>query len=108
MSKHPPFFDDLSKLAMSAGATMLEWRKEVEKVFHSQIEKWSRGMDLVTREEFEVVRDLAQKAVQENETLKARIEQLEGEKASSTAESKKPAKGKSKPTTAKTTKSNKD
>jgi hypothetical protein len=90
MPSQPPFFEDLSKLALSAGATMMEWRKEVEKLVQAQCEKWVRGMDLVTREEFEVVRELAQKALQENETLKEKLEAMEnaGSKAKNSSAKK--------------------
>ncbi len=44
-------------------------RKEVETAFHAQAERWLNSMDLVKREEFDVVRDMALKAREENELL---------------------------------------
>jgi hypothetical protein len=41
------------------------------------IDRWLADRNLVTREEFDAVRAMAQKAREENETLKARIEALE-------------------------------
>ncbi len=58
-NKQHNFWDDLAKMASSAGAAMMEWRKEVEKIFHSQIEKWGEKMDFVPRSEFEIVREMA-------------------------------------------------
>ena len=73
-----PFFDDLAKLATSAGSTVLEWRKEVEKSVQGQMDKWASKMNLVSREEFEAVRDMAQKARLDNEVLQKRVDALEG------------------------------
>jgi BMFP domain-containing protein YqiC len=52
-------------------------RKEVETAFHAQADRWLSGLDLVKREEFEVVREMAIKARDENDALQARIEALE-------------------------------
>jgi BMFP domain-containing protein YqiC len=46
-------------------------------VLRNQAEKFLRDMDLVKREEFEVVKDMARLAREENEALKARIAALE-------------------------------
>jgi BMFP domain-containing protein YqiC len=77
MQLNNPFFDDMAKLATSAGGTLLEWRKEAERVFQETAENWLAKMNLVTREEFEVVRDMAAKAREENDALKARLDALE-------------------------------
>ena len=52
-------------------------RREAEGVVKAQFERMIRDMDLVTREEFEAVRDMAQLAREENDRLIARIEALE-------------------------------
>ena len=52
-------------------------KREAEGVFKSQFERMIRDMDLVTREEFEAVRDMAVKAREENDALLARLEALE-------------------------------
>ena len=44
------------------------------------LDRWLADRELVTREEFDAVRAMAQKAREENEALKARIEALEGKK----------------------------
>jgi BMFP domain-containing protein YqiC len=56
-------------------------RKEVESAFHSQAERWLNGMDVVKREEFEAVREMAVKARDENDALLKRIEALEAKLA---------------------------
>jgi BMFP domain-containing protein YqiC len=52
-------------------------KREFDTVWRSQAEKFLRDMDLVKREDFEVVRDMARLAREENEALKARIAVLE-------------------------------
>ncbi len=52
-------------------------RREVDSVVKSQIERLLRDVDVVTREEFEAVREMAILAREENESLKARIAALE-------------------------------
>jgi hypothetical protein len=53
-------------------------KREVDALWRNQAEKFLRDMDLVKREEFEAVKDMAQLAREENEALKARIAALEG------------------------------
>ena len=69
--------DDFAKLMTDAAGAAQGARKEIETAFRAQAERFLNGMDLVKREEFEVVRDMAIKARDENDALKARIEALE-------------------------------
>jgi hypothetical protein len=47
----------------------------------SMMDRWLADRDFVTREEFDAVRAMAQKAREENEALSARIAALEAKKA---------------------------
>lgn len=69
--------DDFAKLFTDAAGAAQGVRREVETAFRAQAEKLLNSMDVVQREEFEAVRDMAAKARAENETLKARIAALE-------------------------------
>jgi len=69
--------DDLAKLMTDAAGAAQGVRKEVETAFHAQAERWLNSMDLVKREEFEAVREMAIKAREENDALSARIAALE-------------------------------
>ncbi len=80
MQKNNPFFDDIAKMATGAASSLLEMRHEVEKIVQQQFEKLSSKMDFVTREEFEVVRDMAQKAREENALLRKEISMLKPKK----------------------------
>jgi BMFP domain-containing protein YqiC len=52
-------------------------RREFDTLFKTQAERWLRDLDLVKREEFEAVKDMARLAREENEALKARLAVLE-------------------------------
>lgn len=77
-------FDEFAKLMTDAAGAAQGMRKEVETAFHAQAERWLNSLDLVKREEFEVVREMAIQARDENDALRARIEALEA-KPSTTA-----------------------
>lgn len=70
-------FDELGRLFTNAAGAAQGVRQEVETVLKAQAERLIADMDLVTREEFEAVRAMAQLAREENEALKARLEALE-------------------------------
>lgn len=73
--------DDFAKLMTDAAGAALGVRKEMETAFHAQAERWLNGMDVVKREEFEAVREMAIKARDENDALLKRIEALEAKLA---------------------------
>lgn len=77
MREGNPVFDDLARVAASAADALGGVREEVEARVRDRVEVFARDMDLVTREEFEVVRALAEEARAENDRLRARIEALE-------------------------------
>ena len=76
------FFDEIAKLMNDAAGVAQGVRREFDVLFRTQAERWLRDLDLVKREEFEAVRDMAKLAREENETLKARIAALEASSAS--------------------------
>ena len=69
--------DDLARLATDAMGAAQGVRREAETVVRAQMERLIRDMDVATREEVEVLRDLVSAVRAENEALKARIEALE-------------------------------
>ena len=69
--------DDFARMMTDAAGMAQGVKREAEGVFKSQFERMIRDMDLVTREEFEAVRDMAVKAREENDALLARLEALE-------------------------------
>lgn len=71
------FFDEVARLMNDAAGVAQGVRREFETLFRSQAERWLKDLDLVKREEFEAVREMARLAREENEALKARISALE-------------------------------
>ena len=69
--------DDLARIASGAVGTVAGMRDEVEAQFRQQMESVLRRMDLVSREEFEAVREMATRARQEQEAMSERVAALE-------------------------------
>jgi BMFP domain-containing protein YqiC len=78
------FFDEVARLMNDAAGVAQGVRREFETLFRTQAERWLRDLDLVKREEFEAVKDMARIAREENEALKARIAALEAAQAAMT------------------------
>ena len=66
-------FDDFAKLMTDAAGAAEGMKQEAQNLFKSQSERFLRDMDVVTREDFEIVKAMAQKAREENEALSKRI-----------------------------------
>jgi len=77
MQTRNKMFDDISQLMTNAMGVAQGAREEAETALKSAIDRWLADCDFVTREEFDAVRAMAQKAREENDALKARIEALE-------------------------------
>lgn len=71
------FLDELSKLLTDAAGAAQGMRREVETLMRTQGERILREMDVVQREEFEAVKEMAAKARDENDQLRTRIAALE-------------------------------
>jgi BMFP domain-containing protein YqiC len=84
-------FDDFARMAGGALNMLTGFKTEVEQMVRQQMEGWLGTLNLVTREEFEAVRDMAAKARDEQEALLTRIALLEAKLvAAETAPSEKP------------------
>ena len=79
------FFDEIGRLMNDAAGAAQGVKREVDAVVRNQAEKILRDLDIVKREEFEVVKDMARLAREENEMLKARIAVVEAKLGPSTA-----------------------
>ncbi|WP_182085483.1 accessory factor UbiK family protein [Aureimonas sp. ME7] len=69
--------DEFARVMTDAAGAAQGVRREMETVFRAQGERLINGLDLVQREEFEAVREMATRARVENEALKKRISDLE-------------------------------
>lgn len=85
------FFDDISRLMTDAAGLAEGARREVDTALRSQLERLLSGMDIVTREEFEAVREMAALARAENDRLRERVAALESKLDSLSTQSSRPA-----------------
>lgn len=77
MQTRNKIFDDISQLMTNAMGVAQGARTEAETAMKGLVDRWLADRNFVTREEFEAVREMAAKAREENEALKARIAALE-------------------------------
>jgi BMFP domain-containing protein YqiC len=97
MQSQNPLFDDLARMAGGALGALSGLRGEMEALIRQQMERVTSGMDMVSREEFEAVRDMAAKARAEQETLAKRVAELEARLADTAADEPGPAQRPRKP-----------
>lgn len=97
MQTRSKLFDDLSQLMTNAAGVAQGARTEAETAMRGWFERFLADSNLVTREEFDAVREMAIKAREENDRLARRIEQLEAKQGGSASSggSGRPAAGKS-------------
>ena len=81
MQTRNKFFDDMSQMMTNAMGVAQGAKSEAENAMKSMMDRWLADRDFVTRDEFDAVRAMAQKAREENEALKARLDALDGAKA---------------------------
>jgi len=72
--------DDISQLMTNAMGVAQGAKTEAEMAMKSMMDRWLADRDFVTRDEFDAVRAMAQKAREENEALKVRLDALEAAK----------------------------
>lgn len=77
MQTQNAIFDEIAKLMTEAAGAADGVRREAETVFRSRLQRLLADMEVVTREEFEAVKEMARLAREENEALKARLDALE-------------------------------
>jgi BMFP domain-containing protein YqiC len=87
------FFDEIGRLMNDAAGAAQGVKREVDTVVRNQAERILRDLDIVKREEFEAVKDMARLAREENEALKARIAALEAKLGGSPTAAEKAARG---------------
>lgn len=78
MQTRNKILDDISQLMTNAMGVAQGAKDEADTAVKSLVDRWLADRDLVTREEFDAVRAMAQKAREENIALAARLDALEG------------------------------
>ena len=104
MQSNNRLFDDLAALMTNAAGAAQGMREELGQMFRQQGERMAVDLDLANKEELEVVKELARKALARVEELEARVSELESQAASTGGEQSKASPPKSKPRAKKTAK----
>lgn len=79
MQSDNKILDDLARAATGALSAVTAVRQEVEAQMRLVLERWLQSQNLVAREEFEAVKEMAANARLENERLAAQLQTLEAE-----------------------------
>ncbi|OYV32811.1 MAG: pyrroline-5-carboxylate reductase [Rhodospirillales bacterium 20-64-7] len=77
MTERPKFFDDLAGVAGGAMSALAGLREELSALAKARVDEAVRRMDLVKREEFDAMAELARRAKAQVEALEARVAALE-------------------------------
>jgi BMFP domain-containing protein YqiC len=77
MQTRNKMLDDISQLMTNAMGVAQGAKDEAENAMKGMMDRWLADRDFVTREEFDAVRGMAQKAREQNAELEARIAALE-------------------------------
>jgi BMFP domain-containing protein YqiC len=77
MQTRNKIFDDISQMMTNAMGVAQGAKIEAETAMKGMMDRWLADRDFVTRDEFDAVRAMAQKAREENEALKARLDAME-------------------------------
>lgn len=95
MQSENRIFDDIAKVVNGFAGTATGMAREAESAMRERMREFVAGMDFVSREEFDAVKEMAATARAEAEALKARLDALEGKAApkaaAKPAAAKKPA-----------------
>ena len=81
MQSENPLLADIAKLLNSAAGTMAGMGREARDAARERVKEAVGGLEFVSRDEFDAVKDMAAKAREENETLKTRLAALEAKLA---------------------------
>lgn len=77
MTDRPRFFDDLAGMAGGAISALTGLRQEMEAIVRARIDEAIRALDLVRREEFDAMAEMAARARDGQETAEARVAALD-------------------------------
>jgi len=77
MQSQNKIFDDISQLMTNAMGVAQGAREEAETALKGMLDRWLAERDFVTREEFDAVKAMAEKARDENDALRARLDAME-------------------------------
>lgn len=76
MMKDSHLFEDMAKMAGAAAGGVMDMKREIEAMITARCESFFARHQGISREEFEIVREMAIKAREQNEALRKEIEML--------------------------------
>ncbi|PPR60536.1 MAG: hypothetical protein CFH10_01496 [Alphaproteobacteria bacterium MarineAlpha4_Bin2] len=79
MQSQNRLFDDLARVASGAAGALAGVRTEMEELFRQRLERYLAEADMVPRDEFDAIKDVAVKAREAQEVLEVRVLALEAE-----------------------------
>ena len=79
MQSQNRLFDDLARVASGAVGALADVRGELEELFRQRLERYLAEAEMVPRDEFDTIKDVAVKAREAQELLEARVAALEAE-----------------------------
>lgn len=99
MQSENRIFDDLAKVINGMAGTVAGMGREAESNFKDRAREWAGGLNMVSREEFDAVKQMAAKAREEADALSVRVAKLEAalKPAAKSAPAKTAAKAAAKP-----------
>ena len=77
MADRPRFFDDLAGVAGGAISALAGMRQEVEAIVRARMDEAIRALDLVRRDEYDAMAEMAARARDGQEAAEARVVALE-------------------------------
>ncbi len=77
MQSENRLFDDFARVLNGAAGTFAGMGREAEASLRTRARDFVGGLDLVSRDEFEAVKEMARTAREENEILRARLDAIE-------------------------------
>jgi BMFP domain-containing protein YqiC len=77
MQSKNKFMDDIGQMMTNAMGVAQGAKDEAETAVKGLVDRWLADRDFVTREEFDAVRAMAQKAREENDALNTRLDAME-------------------------------
>ena len=77
MQSKNKFMDDIGQMMTNAMGVAQGAKDEAETAMKGLVDRWLADRDFVTREEFDAVRAMAQKAREENDAMKTRLDAME-------------------------------
>lgn len=85
MQSEKRIFDDLAKVLNGVAGTVAGMGREAEASMRERAREWAGGLDLVSREEFDAVKQMAATARSEADALTKRVAALEAAAGVTTA-----------------------